>query len=922
MERKWTRREFSKMAALQLGVASLPAAGGKATAAAPSQDPSPTHAPIESAYSPRDGQWHIDWPGRLSQHDIVYLSPPEDPTLGLPIGNGDIGALLWTTERQLVFAINKCDTWDDAKREPFRNWATQEEEKYTTLRHCGRLVVDLDCPALDLLYQQDFQGRLDLASGIASLKSTSPFAKVSASTYVSAEHRVMVLEFDLDGTEAYSPRVNLERWGSRTFGHWYSLVNRDATVGLGGTRTSIEHNRVLVHQELRTLSFVMAAEVVAEGDAGTPKVFHSRAGSVEFSPRKQCHFTVYLTVVTSENDPDPVAAAHRILDRAVSQGETAIREKHRAEWKEFWSRSMIDLPEKYLENYWHLNLYFANSSSRGASPPLFCNGLWGWNRDFVPWIYYFHWNEQWSVWPLHAANHSQLATPYFRYRRAQLPHAMEYAKERMNKPGAFYADVADRNGYNTRGLNDNHTPGAQIALDFWRYFQYTGDDAFLRESAWPVIREVTRFNAACLIAGKDGLYHIVKTSAYEGSPLFDDTITDLAMIRALLPVSIRVGKLLGHDAVEVAQWQKLLGNLAPFQLVELEPSEFEVKGNERVHRAGLAPGRKLASRKVFAVGRSEKGEWIRDRIAGSKEAPYYGLPDPELAPVVPGDLIGLSQQGTDLFNAAVTQVRLHPSATPQSDGVCEPADMAGGGNLCMGWCPYPIALARLGLSEELEAELTNEISTWQFYPQGFGHYGPYPVFKKDQELRWHQNMPSSTAKSSSGKQVKFPFPTWPFRHFDHETMPILCSAMNEMLLQSHEGVIRIFPSVPKEWDVRFDLAAIGGFRVCAERVGGSIRWLAIESHSGGVCRVVNPWPSKSTRFCFDVHPEGTTRVGLAEEVTGSEKALRWETVAGRRYLLAPDETILNNWKVATVTPQARDVPRTLRQAKLGRERFF
>ena len=43
---------------------------------------------------------------------------------------------------------------------------------------------------------------------------------------------------------------------------------------------------------------------------------------------------------------------------------------------------------------------------------------------------------------------------------------------------------------------------------------------------------------------------------------------------------------------------------------------------------------------------------------------------------------------------------------------------------CMGWCPYPIALARLGLAEELVSELINSVSTYQFYPQGFGHYGP------------------------------------------------------------------------------------------------------------------------------------------------------------------------------------------------------
>jgi hypothetical protein len=83
-----------------------------------------------------------------------------------------------------------------------------------------------------------------------------------------------------------------------------------------------------------------------------------------------------VTAVTSENDPDPEAAAHCILDQAIADGEKAIRKTHEEDWRRFWSASIVDLPEKHLENIWHLTLYFANSSSRSAYPPHFCNGLW------------------------------------------------------------------------------------------------------------------------------------------------------------------------------------------------------------------------------------------------------------------------------------------------------------------------------------------------------------------------------------------------------------------------------------------------------------------------------------------------------------------------------------------------------------------
>lgn len=394
--------------------------------------------------------------------------------------------------------------------------------------------------------------------------------------------------------------------------------------------------------------------------------------------------------------------------------------------------------------------------------------------------------------------------------------------------------MSDRRGYNDAGLDHNHTHGAQIALDFWRHYAYTGNESFLHNAAWPVIREVTRFNVSCLKLGVDGRYHISKTQAYECSPLFDDTITDLAMIRALVPVAIRVGQMVGHEPSEIQRWQELLDKLTPFRLVDLDPSEFERRGNEIVHRSGLASGKPLLSRKVFAVGRDSSGKSIRDRYARRKEPAYYGIPDPEIAPVFPAGVIELVDPNSELFGAAVTQIRLHPKTevTDQA-ALCERGSIAGGAGLCMGWCRYPIALAGLGLSEELVSALINTVSTWQFYPQGFGHYGTYYVFKRDQEFRWNRNRPRDAKGPLPWSERRFPFPTWPFRHFDNEAMPTVSCAINEMFIQSHDGTIRLCPTVPSTWNVQFDLAAAGGFRVSSEQRDGRILFVSLESRLGG-----------------------------------------------------------------------------------------
>lgn len=72
-----------------------------------------------------------------------------------------------------------------------------------------------------------------------------------------------------------------------------------------------------------------------------------------------------------------------------------------------------------------------------------------------------------------------------------------------------------------------------------------------------------------------------------------------------------------------------------------------------------------------------------------------------------------------------------------------------------------------------------------------------------------------------------------------ETPLHAAQAIHEMLLQSHGGLIRVFPAVPAAWaDVAFhDLRAEGAFLVSALRRAGKTRWVRIKSLAGEPCRV-------------------------------------------------------------------------------------
>ncbi|MDI3319846.1 glycosyl hydrolase family 95 catalytic domain-containing protein [Pinibacter soli] len=73
-------------------------------------------------------------------------------------------------------------------------------------------------------------------------------------------------------------------------------------------------------------------------------------------------------------------------------------------------------------------------------------------------------------------------------------------------------------------------------------------------------------------------------------------------------------------------------------------------------------------------------------------------------------------------------------------------------------------------------------------------------------------------------------------------------AINEMLLQSHEGVIRFFPCWPQNFDARFgSLRAVGAFLVSAELKNGIVQNVAVLSEKGRPLTIVNPWSDRKVQ---------------------------------------------------------------------------
>lgn len=764
----------------------------------------------------------------LDAHDVRYLSPTTEGRFGLPVGNGDLTAMVWTPVDRLHLSINKSNTWDDAPElsMPDWHWSAKTEELTSALVTSATLDIYSGLPNYDPIYLDDYEARLHLQEGYLSVHAASPFSQSNSTIRVARDPDVMVVEVNEKSHEPIEREIILSRWGSRKFFHWYAQVNPDTSIGLDGTSVGYDDEHCWVQQQLRRISFAVVARVV-----GTPVHMDSpnnRTVRAKTPRATELHAVIYLAVVTSEESSDPLAEAKRRVDKAVTVGSSALADACAKYWAEFWDRSFLRLPDPYLENLYYLSLYQAGASSSGAYPPMHHGGLWLWNHDARQWGSYYHWNQQQLVWPLLSSGHPELAVNYYEWRYAGLDDAKKTAMKIHGIEGAFYTDVTDRDGRNaTNGSNEGHlnhnlTCGSQIAMDFWRHYVFTGDHDFLRNRAYPIMKNAALFYINLMQIDENGVYHVPDSTGYEGHLRVKDCVADLSIIRVSFAACIEAAKELGVDPDLQSQLQTALDNLADYVFIEHE--------GKKVIATGIA--REDYPEVRYEVGRSY-----------TKDEPlfYRGFWLP-MSPAFPSGEVGLAGEGTELLEAVRNGVRFVGSTS------------AGG------WIPSSIFAARLGMSDKALEWLAWYVNFCQTLPQGFMQEGQFNDGSTD---IWTTCEPW-VIEDGKRTQVKAPLQRRNFDTASPECGANLMTAIQEMLLQSYDGTIRVFPATPDAWqEVSFRLWTADGFRVTSARVGGKTAYVKVESKRGGRCRMANPWNGTPVSITEDGVDHLSTESGAA-----------------------------------------------------------
>ncbi|WP_372935846.1 glycosyl hydrolase family 95 catalytic domain-containing protein [Mariniphaga sediminis] len=524
-------------------------------------------------------------------------------------------------------------------------------------------------------------------------------------------------------------------------------------------------------------------------------------------------------------------------------------------------------------------MYYANTSQGGKYPGRFTNGLWSWSHDVQNWNFYFHWNQQQLYWPLNAAGFHELVDPYLNFRFNSLPLAKKDAKEIFNSEGAFFSDVTDRRGYNSSKERENHTPVAEIALDFWRQYQYTGDKKFLKEQALPFILEGARFFESILEKEDDGLYHAKEGTGYEGWIKLKDGLTELTYARALFAATLKALEESGTKLPEATRWKDILDNLAPLPVISVKENTIAMNDSLFILEKGFFKGEKVSGNEIMAAGWGiNEREWLTTYNPVDDLSEHHGFrcfdgifPSVPSSPVFPSGVIGLGDKGSDLYDKMKTTTLLY-------------------GSQITGWDPVPIVLARLGLSEELATDLERLPGRWQIYCNGWGHWGMEGEINKDAEWFFRTN----TVSDVNGDE-KFPLPMWPFRHMSMESMSVLATAINESLLQSYDGVLRIFPAFHANKTGRFTLHATGGFIVSSEIKEGEVLWISVKSLFGNPCRLQLPWDNAVVQSNLNKRSK-TVHGDLVEMNTKQDEVI----------MIVPEGQSIKSWTVVQEKPLPND----------------
>ncbi|MBI2425600.1 MAG: glycoside hydrolase N-terminal domain-containing protein [Candidatus Hydrogenedentes bacterium] len=797
----------------------------------------------------------VDPLAMAARHPIVRERPGPDFFEGALLGNGGLGAVVTTRPDAVVVHFGHNNVWDirvseenreklgtfqevfkkvkaipedarDLESDPwYREYIQMTQENYGKPYPrpfpCGSLLLGFDRWKVELLGY-----RLDIATGLCRVQ-----------LLIDGDAAQLQLFTDMESDQLWIRLTDAEnRLVPNCFERVRLIPDPDTPKNLPDYEASgdLERGMLSFRQVLPSLApgknasaarvpdraFRLSVRVngkLAVGERLNWEGRPERMGALERAIESQAPFVACVQLDEGlAADLDARVEALAMPDEA---GFNFASARSQMQWREYWARSGVALDDPFLEQVWYWNHYFFHCAAKAGvnCPGLFAN--WSYRGIGTAWHgdYHMNYNTQQPFWLPFSSNRVELNLPYVELIERLLPMSKQWAREYYGLRGAYFPHSA----YPVEMTMSPYpvpTWGWEICetpwsvQGLWWHYLYTMDKEFLRTRAFTPMREAVLF-----------LVDYMKRPEARGPQWGDDKYHVFPTVPPEL-YGLRPGFKYNYDCLVDLTLIKFVmkAYLEATRVLEVEDGEAETIRDVRDI---------LAHFPEYPTAESAEGT-VFVSVPGERAGVVYNVPN-SLMTVFPGEDHGLhSTQG-------VFEVLANTYRNNQNEG---------GNDLVF----LNLQAARLGL---LDLERFKRQVNYCLVENGTC---------TDMVLQVHGRYSDTTAFD-----FMRPMGVW----FENFGLPVV---INECLLQSYNGTIRLFPNWPLERPAAFStLRAVGAFLVNASCSGGAVERVVILSEVGGTLRVVNPWKTGARVFT----PAG--------EVTNREPLIAIDTLPGETVTLLP-----------------------------------
>jgi alpha-L-fucosidase 2 len=776
--------------------------------------------------------WRIDPAEAVTRNDVLYTTPSAEPWEAMPTGGGDLSAMVrW--DGSLHLHLTKSDCWGFQARPD-----APQGTRFFNNTSPGHVRLDFGVRGKEAASRY-FRQRLDLYHGRVVIQLGDERSGPRLEVWGHPTRKVLVIAVTDPAKTLDAANVELSEWrptmqvGTSGGGvHAREVHERPARPHLANTGMEGFFGPDRDPLRGRGTAVIVSSPVVApsacaaSGSTARLVLPHGRPASF--------HILVAAAVTPSG---DPLAAARREMDEAVRAGLAALEAEHQAWWRDYWGRSMLRVtsPDKTADRLcaaYHVHLYTLGCVNRGPYPAKWDGGPGLMRGDERNWGL-SEWVQEirFTYLPLYAANRLEMARGLSRHYSRMMPYLETQTRKMWGLPGVWIPETVLPWGHAEDFLLAAGAPGT-----FMSYFVRRAADK-VPYGRFDVYNPYIGF---LFTAGLEICQHELLYNRYSGDEEFlrrDAYPVIRAVCQFVAALMCKEGD--GRYHLDPAN------ALETWWLVR-DPADT---------MAGV--------RAVFPEFVRLSQQYGQDaELRGQCAAILAAMPEPARGF---WDAAGKIHPEVDVYAPAVARGPSHPRINSENPALYRvfPFGLSGIGSpdyalacrtferrICPiehGWSMDALWAARLGLGDQACALAARHAERFQRF-----RYGGWT---------------SNDSRVFPGGLSAAPF---------LDAGGLSAAAIQEILLQSDSGVLRIAPAVAKNWSGSFRLRAEGGFLVAAVFRDGKVRAAEIQSLFGRPCVLANPWPGTCV-----------VRHGGSVIIQAAGPTVRFDTTRGEVYLVEP-----------------------------------